>query len=153
MKKNILTYINKLEGYKTAIKNLHWSSSNMSEHKLFDDIADEVASYQDEVSEMAQGKHGQVKKNELKPIAYKITTSKAFLEDLHKTAEEFRNSLNEKEYVGIRSVVEAFIGKVEQFMYLLPLALKEDFKRDYKTKLNESRIDAIITNTIRKYLH
>ena len=49
MRSNILNYINKLQSYKTAIKNLHWSSKRMSEHKLLDDIADSVAENQDEI--------------------------------------------------------------------------------------------------------
>ena len=47
MKRSILIYINKLQAYKTAIKNIHWSSNNMSEHKLFDDIEDAVAEFYD----------------------------------------------------------------------------------------------------------
>ena len=67
MKRSILIYINKLQAYKTAIKNIHWSSNNMSEHKLFDDIEDAVADVQDEIAEVAQGVYGKLKLNELKP--------------------------------------------------------------------------------------
>ena len=62
MEKQILQYINQLEGYKTAIKSLHWNASNMSEHNLWDDIAKAVADIQDNVSEMTQGINGQIKK-------------------------------------------------------------------------------------------
>ena len=51
MNKKILTFINKLEGWKTAIKSLHWSADNMSQHKLCDDIASDIAAFQDKVSD------------------------------------------------------------------------------------------------------
>ena len=52
MKRKILVLINRLQSYKTAIKNLHWSAKNMSEHKLWDEIADTVADTQDEVEKL-----------------------------------------------------------------------------------------------------
>ena len=42
MKKDIVNFLCKLEGYKTTIKNAHFSASRMSEHKLMDDIADKL---------------------------------------------------------------------------------------------------------------
>ena len=57
--KNILKFLCKLEGYKTAIKNAHFSASNMSEHKLFDDIYKTIADSQDEIGEICQGIYGQ----------------------------------------------------------------------------------------------
>lgn len=62
MKNNIMKFINDCEGWKTYIKNSHWSSSNMNEHKLFDDIADSVSEIQDMVAEIAQGLYGQIKR-------------------------------------------------------------------------------------------
>ena len=50
MKKFALEYICKMEGYKTAIKDLHWDANNLSQHKLCDDIADEIKDFQDVVS-------------------------------------------------------------------------------------------------------
>ena len=93
MKTNILNYINKLQGYKTAIKNLHWSSKYMSEHKLLDEIADSVANNQDEIAEMCQGLYGKIKINELKPKRYKITNSKKMLFDLLRDTKSFNSSI------------------------------------------------------------
>ena len=36
MNKTILDYINKCEGWKTAIKQLHWDADNLSQHKQCD---------------------------------------------------------------------------------------------------------------------
>ena len=68
MDKTVLEFINKVEGWKTAIKALHWDADNMSQHKLCDDIADRIADFQDQVSEVEQSINGKLKINKLKPI-------------------------------------------------------------------------------------
>ena len=140
MKRNVLTFINKLQSYKTAIKNLHWSSKNMSEHKLWDEIADTVADTQDEVAEIAQGIFGNIKLNELKPRRYNIVNSKKTLSDILRDTKLFYATIKRGEtYVGIRSVVESFIAQFEKYQYLMDFCLKEDIKRNMKTSLNESK--------------
>ena len=139
MRSNILNYINKLQSYKTAIKNLHWSSKKMSEHKLLDDIADSVADNQDEIAEIAQGIFGKIKNNELKPKRYKIVDSKKMLDDILKDTQSFYATINGKNLIGLRSVVENFIGELNKFKYLIVMCIKEDFKRNFKEKqLNEN---------------
>lgn len=141
MKSSILVYINKLQAYRTAIKNIHWSSNNMSEHKLFDDIGDTVSDVQDEVAEMAQGIYGKLKFNELKPKRYNITSSKKMLQDLLNTTETFLQTLNRnKSLVGIKSVIENFVGELNKYLYLLDFCLKEDLKRRLKNQINENKI-------------
>lgn len=149
MKRSILIYINKLQAYKTAIKNIHWSSNNMSEHKLFDDIEDAVADVQDEIAEVAQGVYGKLKLNELKPRRYNISSSKKMLQDLLNDTQQFLTTLRSKELVGIKSSIEAFIGKIDQFKYLLDFCLKEDLKRRIVTKINENRRE----HELRKAIH
>lgn len=146
MKTNILNYINKLQAYKTAIKNLHWSSKHMSEHKLLDEIADSVANNQDEIAEMCQGLYGKIQLNELKPKRYKITNSKKMLFDLLRDTKSFNSSIKGRELTGVRSVVEAFIGEINKFVYLMDMCIKEDIKRNFKSSLNES--NSIINETL-----
>lgn len=149
MKRSILIYINKLQAYKTAIKNIHWSSNNMSEHKLFDDIEDAVADVQDEIAEVAQGVYGKLKLNELKPRRYNISSSKKMLQDLLNDTQQFLTTLRSKELVGIKSAIETFVGKIDQFKYLLDFCLKEDLKRRIVTKINENRRE----HELRKAIH
>lgn len=139
MKKSIMSYINKLQSYRTAIKNIHWSSGSMSEHKLFDDIEKLVSSTQDEVAEMAQGIYGRLKLNDLRPKRYNISSSKKMLQDLLGDTKLFLNTLNRnKDLVGIKSVIEAFVGEINKNIYLLDFCLKEDLKRRISAKINES---------------
>lgn len=151
MKSNILNYINILEGYKTAIKNLHWSSKNMSEHKLCDDIADTIASTQDKISEIAQGIFGKIKKNELKPRQYKINTTKDMLDSLLSDTKSFYKELSSLKLVGLRSEIETFIGSINQYQYLILFCLKEDKLRKTNTIL-ESKLSKILHNEIKRIL-
>ena len=140
MKRNILSFVNKLQSYKTAIKNLHWSAKNMSEHKLWDEIADTVADTQDEVAEIAQGIFGNIKLNELKPRRYNITNSKKTLTDITKDTKLFYATIKRGEqFVGLRSVVENFIAELEKYQYLMNFCIKEDIKRTIRNSINESK--------------
>lgn len=140
MKRNILSFINKLQSYKTAIKNLHWSAKNMSEHKLWDEIADLVADTQDEIAEIAQGVFGNIKLNELKPRRYNINNSKKTLTDITKDTKLFYATIKRGEqFVGLRSVVENFIAELEKYQYLMNFCIKEDIKRNIKSSINETK--------------
>lgn len=139
MKKDIVKFLCDLEGYKTAVKNFHFSAASMSEHKLMDEIADTIASNQDEIGEICQGIHGQFNKYTIKGNEYKLDTSKKFVNDVINSINGFYKKIQGEKYVGLRSVVETFIGDMNKYVYLLNLCLKEDFKRYYKNKINEEK--------------
>ena len=145
MNKTILNYINKLEGYKTAIKSLHWSSRNMSEHKLWDDIADSVNGIQDNVSEMEQGINGRIKLNMLSPIKYTISSQEKALNDMLKDTKYVYKSIeNLEEYIGIRSELESFMGELNKYKYLMRMAVRDK-------ALNESIRKTLRKNLLREY--
>lgn len=147
MKKDIVNFLCKLEGYKTTIKNAHFSASRMSEHKLMDDIADTLAKAQDEIAEICQGIHGQFGKSTINGVEYKLTSSKQFIKDVVESTNDFYTKIQGDKYVGLRSVVETFIGDMNKNVYLLDLCLKEDFKRNYKNKINEGRNNTTLNET------
>lgn len=157
MKRNILSYVNKLQSYKTAIKNLHWSSKNMSEHKLWDDIADSLADAQDEVAEISQGLFGRIKLNELKPRRYNITNSKKTLNDIIKDTKMFYSTIKRSnDYIGLRSVVENFLAELDKFTYLMDFCIKEDIKKQFKNNINENKNNTklkLTENQLRKLIN
>lgn len=154
MRTNIINYINKIQGYKTAIKNLHWCSKHMSEHKLLDDIAETVSNNQDEIAEICQGLYGKIKLNELKPKRYNITNSKKMLNDILRDTKSFYSSLKGRDLSGVRSVVETFIGELDKFIYLMDMCIKEDIKRNLQGKtLNENKKVSLNENELRKLIN
>ena len=147
MKKNVLKYLNELQGYRAAIKNLHWSSSNMSEHKVWDDIDSSVGEAQDEIAEVAQGMFGQIKKNELKPISYTIKNSKEALNAIIDSTKAFHKTLTDESTVQLKSVVESILADLEKYKYLLNLSLKEDIQRRMSKSIHENKTELHLTET------
>jgi len=140
MNKVILNYVEECEAWKIAIKNLHWSADNMSQHELCDDIADSISEFEDLVSEVEQSISGKIKLNGFTPKSYEIKSLKEFVEDVISSSKSFLDELEEmgEDYVGIKSECETFIGDMQRKLYLVNFTLKEELKERLKAKINES---------------
>lgn len=140
MNKKVLSFVNKLEGYKTAIKQLHWDAKNMSQHELCDDIAESIAEFQDTVSEVEQSITGKLKINSLKPTEYKIKDLKSFVEDVLDATNSFYKEVKDMgdTYVGMASDCESFLSDMQRKLYLVNFTLKEELKERLRGKINES---------------
>lgn len=140
MNKTVLSFVNKLEGYKTAIKQLHWDAKNMSQHELCDDIADSIAEFQDTVSEVEQSITGNLKVNSLNPTEYKIKDLKSFVQDVLDETNSFYKKVKDMgdTYVGMASDCESFLSDMQRKLYLVNFTMKEDFKRELRSMLSES---------------
>ena len=140
MNKKVLSFVNKLEGYKTAIKQLHWDAKNMSQHELCDDIADSIAEFQDTVSEVEQSITGKLKVNSLKPTEYKIKDLKSFVQDVLDETNTFYKEIKGMgdTYVGMASDCESFLSDMQRKLYLVNFTLKEELKERLKERINES---------------
>ena len=93
MNSKILTFINLLEGYKTAIKSLHWNSNSVAQHEKCDEVAEEIANFQDVVSEVEQSISGNLPFNKLKGTEYHITNIQKFMKDLIANTKKFHKEL------------------------------------------------------------
>ena len=128
MKDFVLTFVNKLEGYKTAVKSLHWNSKNLSQHKLCDDIADRISDFQDQVSEVEQSISGNLPFNKLKGTPYTISNLKNFVNDVISETNKFYKEIQDKDdkYIGMRSDVESFLSDMQRNLCLVNFTLKEN---------------------------
>ena len=151
MKKYILTYLCDIEGWKTAIKQLHWDANSLSQHQLCDDIATIISDYQDKVAEVEQSISGKLPVNNLKGTPYKITNLKKFVEDVIKGTKEFYHKLQKEgdEYIGMRSDTEAVLSDLQRQLYLVDFTIKESLKQRLRNKINEGRVT--ISNGREKY--
>ena len=140
MNKKVLNYIEECESWKVAIKNLHWSANNMSQHELCDDIASSISDFEDLVSEVEQSITGKIKLNGFTPKNYEIKSLKGFVEDVISSSQSFLKELEGMgdKYVGIKSECETFIGDMQRKLYLVNFTLKEELKQRLKAKINES---------------
>ncbi len=142
MKKYILSFICDLEGYKTAIKQLHWDAKSLSQHQLCDDIATTISDYQDKVSEVEQSISGRLPINNLKGTPYKITNLKKFVEDVISGVNSFYSKLKKEgdKYIGMRSDTEAVLSDLQRQLYLVDFTIKENLKQRLRNKINENRV-------------
>lgn len=138
MNKIILDYINKCEGWKTAIKGLHWDADSLEQHELCDDIAERIADFQDQVSEVEQSKSGKLSRNAIKGTRYKVSSLKAFVEDVLADTKVFYKKLTGDAYIGMRSDCESFLSDMERKLYLVNFTMKESLRMRLRA-LNESR--------------
>ncbi len=115
----VIEYLNTLEGFKTKIKNLHWSAVNLSIHEQLDALLDEVNSFQDNIAEEYMGIKGQVGPNDLTGTIYNYTDPILMLEELKNKTISFHSKLKlDPQYVGIQSETETFIHCLNQRLYL-----------------------------------
>ena len=146
MKKLILDYLCKCEGWKTALQNIHWNADNMSQHKLCDDIAERLAAFEDQVGEVEQSMSGNLPFNKLKGVEYKVKNLRKYVEDIIADTNTFYKKVKNlgENYVGMASDCESFLSDMQRNLYLVNFTMKEDFKRSYKKKINESRKDMTV---------
>lgn len=142
MKKYILSFICELEGFKTAIKQLHWDANNLSQHKLCDDIAGIISDYQDKVAEVEQSISGKLPVNNLTGTKYTVTTLKKFVEDVISATNSFYSKLKDEgdDYIGMRSDTEAVLSDLQRQLYLVDFTIKECLKQRLRDKINEDRV-------------
>ena len=142
MKKYILSFICDIEGWKTAIKQLHWDANSLPQHQLCDDIADLISEYQDKVAEVEQSISGRLPLNNLKGTPYKVTSLKKFVEDVISGTNSFYTKLKNEgdKYIGMRSDTEAFLSDMQRQLYLVDFTVKESLKQRLRDKINEGRV-------------
>lgn len=144
MDKTVLAFVEKLEIFKTKIKALHWDANSLSQHELCDDIAEKIADFQDQVSEVEQSISGKLPKEMFKPTNQEfgeVGTLKEFVESVIDCTNEFYKKLGEKgdKYIGMRSDCESFLSDMQRKLYLVNFTLKEELKMRLRDKINESR--------------
>ena len=143
MKKYILDFICKLEGYGTAIHSLHWSANSLPQHQLCDDIATTISDYQDKVAEVEQSISGRLPVNKLKGTPYNVTTLKKFVDDVINSVNEFYAKLKKEgdKYIGMRSDTEAVLSDLQRQAYLVDFTVKEGLKSRLRDMMTENRVE------------
>ena len=154
MDKNVLNYLNKCQGWKTACTELHWDSNSISQHELCDKIADTIADHEDKIAEVEQSISGKLTKGNLKPIDYKVTSLKKFVEDVLDDSNTFLKEIEGKgdTYVGMKSDVESFISDMQRNLYLVNFTLKENKQKRIKVKLTENDLHRLIKESVNRIL-
>lgn len=117
-----INFINKLEGWKTKCKNLHWAAPKKNIHVYLDDFLGIISDYQDSLAEGYMGILGKMPPNVVKGIASDSLNAMDFIAEVRKGTLEFYDRIpKETIYKGITSECETFIQSINKYTYLFSL--------------------------------
>ncbi len=117
-----IDFLNRLEGWKTKCKNLHWAAYRKNIHEYLDDFLDILSNYQDGLAEGYMGILGKMKPNVIKGVSCNSINPIDFIEEVKDGTLEFYSSIpQDTEYKGITSECETFIQNINKYRYLFSI--------------------------------
>lgn len=117
-----IAFINRLEGWKTKCKNLHWAAPKKNIHVYLDEFLTILSDYQDSLAEEYQGLLGHMQPNAVKGTPSEVLNAlDMILEIKIETLKFYETIPTGVEYSGIRSECETFIHNVLKYKYLFEL--------------------------------
>lgn len=117
-----IEFLNKLEGWKTKCKNLHWAAPKKNIHVYLDDFLDILADYQDSLAEGYMGILGKMQPNVIKGIPSDALNAVDFINEIKDATIAFYDKIpQETIYKGISSDCETFIQNINKYKYLFDL--------------------------------
>ena len=115
-------FLNRLEGWKTKCKNLHWSAPKKNIHVYLDEFLDILSDYQDGLAEGYMGILGKMQPNVIKGISSSTLNANDFIEEVKVGTLSFYDKIpKESVYKGITSECETFIQNINKYKYLFSL--------------------------------
>lgn len=117
-----INFLNKLEGWKTKCKNLHWAAPKKNIHVYLDEFLTILSVYQDSLAEGYMGILGRMQPNVIKGTASDTLNAIDFINEVKKSTILFYDNIpQETEYKGIASECETFIQNINKYKYLFEL--------------------------------
>ena len=117
-----ISFINKIEGWKTKCKNLHWAAPKKNIHVYLDEFLDILSDYQDGLAEGYMGILGRMQPNVVKGIASDSLNAIDFINEVRTATLAFYDKIpQETIYKGITSECETFIQSINKYKYLFEL--------------------------------
>lgn len=121
-----INFLNRLEGWKTKCKNLHWASHKKNIHTYLDDFLEVLQEYQDGLAEEEIGIYGRMLPNVIVGISSMATNAKEFIQEIKTATLSFYEGLPQDAiHAGIRSECETFIHNINKYVYLFSLTDQE----------------------------
>ena len=113
---------NKLHGYHTRLKELHFGAPSVSVHKIIDDFDGALMSYEDEIMEDAQAVFGNFEVGQIQPVRPESTDILELLQEIRGTLSGFFDFMGTSvTWSGIRSETETFWHVLNKTIYLIKL--------------------------------
>ena len=117
-----ISFLNRLEGWKTKCKNLHWAAPKKNIHVYLDEFLDILSDYQDGLAEGYMGVLGKMQPNVIKGTPSDSLNAMDFINEVRGATVVFYDKIpQETVYKGIASECETFIQNINKYKYLFEL--------------------------------
>ena len=127
--KFFISFLNRLEGWKTKCKNLHWAAPKRNIHVYLDEFLEILSDYQDSLAEEIQGILGHMAPNKIVGTESDTLNAMELILEVRNLTLKFYSSIPDSvEYAGVRSECETFIHNIWKYKYLFELC---DSTRSY----------------------
>lgn len=122
-----ITIENKMHGFRTRLKELHYSSPSWSIHKIIDDFTKELDEFDDALMENMIALFGTIKPGDLNPELPEATEFESLLEDFRGQilVSIKREAADSMMWTGITNLVDGFFTTVNSYVYKIQIAKKE----------------------------
>lgn len=119
----VLSFLCRMEGWKTIARNFHWSSLSKSIHEYLEDLEGELREKQDEIAEVYQGLTDQrIGAGEVIAKTCECGGPLEFIDLIISQTLRFYEGVPETiEYCGLRSVIEELVAVGQKYRYLFRL--------------------------------
>ena len=110
---------NKIQGIKTRLEELHWSSPSISIHKLIDEFQESLGEFNDAMIEYVTPFYGFLTPGTLNPVLPKDKDFGSILENIRGLLAVVKKNCNdEMKYSGLISLIDDFYMTVNKYIYL-----------------------------------
>lgn len=122
----LLSIENRLHGYHTRLKELHYSAPSYSIHKIIDKFDEELLEFDDTIMEDAQSIFGNIQPGMIQPVLPEEMEIEALLRGIRGMLAEMKDNLQEKLYTGINNTIDDFWATLNKTIYLIRIAKSGD---------------------------
>lgn len=122
----IIQIENELQGFKTRIKELHYSASSMALHKLIDEFDKDFHEFDDALMEGSQAIWGTIKPGTLEPDLPESMDFLDLLSEIRSLLARIKNEAGESLiWTGLVSTTDSFFEKIGKYIYLAKICERE----------------------------
>lgn len=123
MKSDILQFLSALEGYHQRLKEIHWSTTNKSEHLLTDEIDGDVLEFEDRLAEVCMGcLNTRFGIGDLKTLMPSAKNTTDLITELFSDVNDFKKKIGEEsKYAGIQNILDDMAETINKWNYLRTL--------------------------------
>lgn len=121
----LIELINKIEGFQTRLKELHWNTGPISIHKLIDEFQDELSGFEDAVVENAVPFVGFFEPGTLNPTLPEESSFSDALEGIRGLVISYKREIGDSlMWSGSINIIDDFLSTINKYIYLVKIENK-----------------------------